>query len=793
MNTRPLIRTLVAMTAFWSFAGPVFAGGFLRPPDAIPDQYIVVLATDIPHDEVQQLAKSLSAQHKGHVRKLLNNAVRAFSVDMTESDAIALSKDPAVLLVEQNARMHLSVDRPLPPDDLLWNLDRVDQRALPLDHIYDYCETGAGVIAYLPDTGIMKTHHEFDDGAGNSRILNGICFANDCNNVQPGEFVDYGTLPCGGFTSGLTNASHGTSVASILGGKTVGVAKDVLMVPVRWLPCDLGDGFDTEHLAWGLDWIRSLDNPYRDVRPALISMSSWIWANDSLVSAVEHVINGLVLDDFDVPNRPPWKGIPVIVSANNQAGDACNTSPARMAYRNPTWQGPARVITVGATTIDDVIWSGSNRGNCVDIFAPGADVESADIRGNDTYRPSCYPAACRSGTSFAAPFVAGIVARILQVEPLLNPDSVWSRLEATASRPHANDPNHAIDPDTHNDLLAYKGAFECGASVPTSGQVGLPIMFSGSATVGPECGGTVLWSWSFGDGAISTSHYPTHAYSSVGTYSWQMTTTLGAATCSRNGVIVITDTSGGGGGNECKFIVDSEPIIGRGNISVLAAEAETAIDLGFDTPGVEPTLSFPGQVDGIEARVLDVDNVSAPASRQDYSFQLKGGPAEAIGFTFHSNSVDLVVEEVRGQSKDGLLQLRFNVRLGREHFSGVVEEGQGCSTGGIVGMDPRAVRAAAIGLDAELAALSNEVAAVMMSFAHPEQLATALLRLLGRRSIVASVLVEALPADTCVRTQAFVSLWCPKDGGSLCCNLSCQSFTGGTPLYFDRTGCIIRR
>lgn len=85
------------------------------------------------------------------------------------------------------------------------------------------------------------------------------------------------------------------------------------------------------------------------------------------------------------------KGIYVIVAAGNEAQDACNTSPA----------SNLEAITVGASSIDDSFAYFSNKGKCVNIVAPGVEILST-VPGNKT--------AVFSGTSMAAPNVAGIIA-----------------------------------------------------------------------------------------------------------------------------------------------------------------------------------------------------------------------------------------------------------------------------------------------------------------------------------------------------------------------------------------------
>jgi hypothetical protein len=292
-------------------------------------------------------------------------------------------------------------------------------------------------------------------------------------------------------------------VASILGGRTVGVAKNVSIVPLRIFSCGGNNTVsDTERYCWALDWIRSSSNPDRTARPALVSLSAYARANDTQLASFEHVINGLVLDD----PATGWTGITVVASANNQGMSTCVTSPARMAYRNstavasPGFSSPGRVISVGGSSratvngvLTDVRWqgpmytgdpnaytercyaangsftsvpAGSNHGNMVDIYAPADDVPAADTASASTYR-----SVRNSGTSFSAPLVAGMIARILQAEPTLTPAQVWTRVQQyaqTVSTPFDTSGVNQLGQATSNSLLAIRrySSAQCAVEYP---------------------------------------------------------------------------------------------------------------------------------------------------------------------------------------------------------------------------------------------------------------------------------------------------------------------------------------
>lgn len=165
---------------------------------------------------------------------------------------------------------------------------------------------------------------------------------------------------------------HGTHVAGTIGGTTYGVAKDVALVSVRVLDC--GGSGTTSGVIAGLDWVAS-----NKVANSVANMSLGGGASTALDTAVSNLINA---------------GTTVVVAAGNSKKDACRTSPARV---------PA-AITVAASDQTDTFASFSNWGPCVDIIAPGVAITSAWI--NSSTRTI-------SGTSMAAPHVAGAVARNL--------------------------------------------------------------------------------------------------------------------------------------------------------------------------------------------------------------------------------------------------------------------------------------------------------------------------------------------------------------------------------------------
>lgn len=288
--------------------------------EAVPDQYIIALNDDVAgqlgdFSIAQNLADLLVAIYGGKIKHIYKHAINGFSVQMTKAQATALSQDPRVAYVEEDAVVSSSATQSSPT----WGLDRIDQRDLPLNSFYNYNFTGSGVRVYVIDTGILTGHQQF--GGRASAVFDAFGGnGQDCN-------------------------GHGTHVAGTVGGSTYGVAKNALLRGVRVLDCN-GSGSNSGVIA-GVDWVTK-----NHIKPAVANMSLGGGASVALDRAVQNSINA---------------GVTYVVAAGNENQNACNVSPARAA----------NAITVGSTTNTDARSSFSNYGSCVDIFAPGSSIKSA--------------------------------------------------------------------------------------------------------------------------------------------------------------------------------------------------------------------------------------------------------------------------------------------------------------------------------------------------------------------------------------------------------------------------------
>jgi subtilisin family serine protease len=386
-------KVVVFFLALASAVSTAEAGQLNTGENPVKDRYIVVLkqgvaqrpeALSAPGLSVREVVQTLVLLHGGRVEKTFEHALQGSLLTMTEAQARALAQDPRVAYVDQDRILPLDTTYQALP--MQWGLNRIDERDLPLNNHFTYTTTGAGVNAYILDSGIDGSDMELG-----SRVVNAYTAIQDgSGNPLHGD--------CNG---------HGTKVAKALGGSISGVAKEVTLNAVRvatvcnCAPTTSGAQVDPPLVSTGscqgvllsdaldgINWVA-----VHRVKPAVANMSFSGGAVQSLDDAVQGMIN---------------VGVVAVTAAGNSGVSACGISPARVAG----------ALTVGATDQNDArsVWSAtqsSNFGSCVDLFAPGTDL---DLWNTSTF----------SGTSAASPLVAGAVARYLQSTPAATPSQAHS-------------------------------------------------------------------------------------------------------------------------------------------------------------------------------------------------------------------------------------------------------------------------------------------------------------------------------------------------------------------------------
>jgi subtilisin family serine protease len=351
-------------------------------------------------------------------------------------------------------------------DNATWGLDRIDQRAYPLDNAYRYTHTGQGVTAYIIDTGIRFDHNDFE-----GRAVRGFDAIGD---GQDGD-------DCRG---------HGTHVAGIVGGKEWGVAKKVKLVSVRVLNCN-GVGSVSGVVA-GIDWVAG-----NNKGPAVANLSlGMATTSQTMNTATRNMVAA---------------GVQAAIAAGNSDADACTFSPA----------STREAVTVGnaGTGVSDVRQPASNWGDCVDLFAPGAAIRSASHLDNTS-------SVLRGGTSMAAPHAAGVMALWLEEDPTLTPSQLQEMIVSHATQDVVTD---AKSENAHMLFSLRDGATPPpppSAAPPTASFAAdceeTDCSFIDQSS--PD-GSIVKWAWDFGDGSTSSERNPSRRYEKAGAYTVVQTVT----------------------------------------------------------------------------------------------------------------------------------------------------------------------------------------------------------------------------------------------------------------------------
>jgi len=292
-------------------------------PSPVPGEYIVVFQPSVTNPAA--LAAQLVRANGGTLRYTYTSALKGFAATLPAAAAQTLARNPLVAYVEQDQTYSVDVTQSMDANGDPWGLDRVDQQSGPLSRTYTYTTTGAGVHAYIIDTGIWDLHPDFGGRANNVYDAFGAT-GTDCH-------------------------GHGTHVAGTIGGATYGLAKGVSLHGVRVLSCG-GLGLTSQIIA-GIDWVRQ-----NAVKPAVANMSLGGGLSTALNDATTNLWNS---------------GVFVAVAAGNDNVDACTASPA----------SATGAFTAAASEKTDAKASYSNWGTCVEAYAPGSAIVS-DFLANTT-------------------------------------------------------------------------------------------------------------------------------------------------------------------------------------------------------------------------------------------------------------------------------------------------------------------------------------------------------------------------------------------------------------------------
>ncbi|EEP81307.1 conserved hypothetical protein [Uncinocarpus reesii 1704] len=367
--------------------------------DVIDDSYIVVMKDEVPMSEVNSHVSWVRATHNsGNARRnaTITGVKATFDIGKFKGytgafDHETLDKilaDDKVKYVEPNQRMTIQ-GVVTQRNAPSWGLGRISsQRPGSRDYHYDD-SAGQGIVIYGVDTGIDIRHPDFGGRA-----------------IWGTNTIDRDNRDGNG---------HGTHTAGTFAGNTFGVAKKATIVAVKVLD-NRGSGSNSAIIE-GMNWAVQHARQNNVLGRAVMNLSLGGGYSQATNNAAENCVRA---------------GIFLSVAAGNDNQNAGNYSPA----------SAPNVCTVGSSDIRDNRSSFSNWGRVVDIFAPGSDILSTRTGGGTT---------TMSGTSMAAPHVAGLGAYIMAIERT-HPSRVCDRIKQVSIRAVRN-----AGPGTTSQL-AYNGS-----------------------------------------------------------------------------------------------------------------------------------------------------------------------------------------------------------------------------------------------------------------------------------------------------------------------------------------------
>ena len=257
-----------------------------------------------------------------------------------------------------------------------WHQLRVGSQGLPMRTTFFSAHDGANKIVYIVDSGINSELSEFSDAMSENRIVKLYSYN--------GTYTD--------------EMSHGTSVASVIIGNTLGVSPKAVVKNVK--------------IAVGSTTVSALLSAFDAVLADHLSTSSSVKVVNCSWTVARSYLLDLKISELQQNN------LVVVAAAGNQGAAAVNYSPV----------GLSTVIGVAASDAYDrvISWGGSassNWGPEVDITAPGIEVDALMSDGS---------IGTVSGTSIAAAVVSAAAVQYIQAEPTNTASGIQDNILANA-------------------------------------------------------------------------------------------------------------------------------------------------------------------------------------------------------------------------------------------------------------------------------------------------------------------------------------------------------------------------
>ena len=282
------------------------------------------------------------------------------------------------------------------------------------DLVWEAGFTGAGQVVAILDTGVDSSH-EFLSG----KVIAGACFSTTDDELSSVSLCPDGSEEQIGIGAGLncslsiTGCNHGTHVAGIAAGSGAamsGVAKDAQIIAIQVFSrfdsetfCGVGRSpciatWSSDQIA-ALNWLAGQADGY-SIASANMSLGGGAYTANC---------------DWDLRKGPIDQlrslGIATVIAAGNSGNIDAIMAPACISS----------AVSVGSTTISDTVSSFSNIASFILLVAPGSSIYSSVPGGFSTF----------SGTSMAAPHVAGAWALLKSQSPAASVDEVLVALRTT--------------------------------------------------------------------------------------------------------------------------------------------------------------------------------------------------------------------------------------------------------------------------------------------------------------------------------------------------------------------------
>lgn len=440
---RPVFVTLSAF--LYAVAQPVFSATDSAPPtrEIVPNSYLVTFksssakfaspilpalsAEEASRQPPKPFGEHSSGQSREELARTLNlngqvarifDVINAAHLHIDSAEAERLKQDPRVLRVEPNT---ISRSFQVTQSNPRWALDRLDQAAPPLNSAYTYGASGAGQTIYILDSGINLKYTAVKNEFGSrASIIWDVNYPNGPVNTAYGE-------DC---------LDHGTAVASAAAGNVHGVAKGATVIVAKVSNgCDNAVSQDTWIAAF--TWLASYAP-----KGAIVNKSFGPPAPGLFVCGF-----GVYEPTIEASIRAAYnRGVIIVQAAGNDGCDIAKFTPT----------GMPEVFVVGATdqsrfgNSQDTrayypgSWA-SRYGANMATFAPGTNVQVLDYLGYSN---------TKSGTSFSAPFIAGMFAVACQFyasnspncSTMANPSVAYDAMKSFGEMGKVVDPGGALLP-----------------------------------------------------------------------------------------------------------------------------------------------------------------------------------------------------------------------------------------------------------------------------------------------------------------------------------------------------------